>query len=348
MMEIEKGKIINGVINMFRVNMGVKEGEKILVVTDVPTIEEWISKDSIKLADVLKRALLAKMVSEIAAENFPGCKVDFFVYPSVGRHGAYPGKEVEERMKAADVVVAITTYSLTHTDARVNACKAGARVASMPLFLAEMFYPEGPMAADYREIERLSRKIAELLTSAEEARVISPKGTNITMSLKGRAGIIDAGILTERGSFGNLPSGETFCAPVEGTANGKVVVEPGWYPDLKEEMILVFKNGYVVEIIGGGKVGDHFRNLLDFSKNAEPYVSRRNLAELGVGTNPNARRPDNVLEAEKIKGTVHIAIGDNSHIGGRVSSDIHQDFIIPRPTLMLDGKVVIQNGEILI
>jgi len=347
-MEIEKGKIVDGVINMFRVNMGVKEGEKILVVTDVPTIEEWISKDSIKIADALKRALLAKMVSEIAAENFPSCKVDFFAYPSVGRHGAYPGKEVEERMKAADVVVAITTYSLTHTDARVNACKAGARVASMPWFLAEMFYPGGPMAADYREIERLSKKIADLLTSAEEARVTSPKGTDITMSLKGRAGIIDAGILNERGSFGNLPSGEAFCAPVEGTANGKVVVEPGWYSDLKEEMILVFKNGYVTEIIGGGRVGDYFRNLLDFSKNIEPYVSRRNLAELGVGTNPNAKRPDNVLEAEKIKGTVHIAIGDNSHIGGRVSSDIHQDFIIPRPTLTLDGKVVIKNGEILV
>ncbi|MEM1586916.1 MAG: aminopeptidase [Candidatus Bathyarchaeia archaeon] len=345
---IEREKIVNGVVNMFKVNMGVKAGERILIVTDVPTTEEWRSKDSAKLLDALKRSLLAKMASEIAAENFPECKVDFFAYPSVGRHGVYPGKEVEERMKAADVVIAITTYSLTHTDARVNACKAGARVASMPMFLAEMFYPGGPMASDYREIEKTSRKIADLLTSAEEARVTSPKGTDITMSLKGRVGIVDAGIMIERGSFGNLPSGEAFCAPVEGTANGRVVVEPGWFPDLKEEMTFVFKNGYVVEIIGGGKVGDNFRNLLDLSKDIEPYISRRNLAELGVGTNPNAKRPDNVLEAEKIRGTVHIAIGDNSHIGGKVSSDIHQDFIIPKPTLTLDGKIVIRDGELLI
>lgn len=345
---IEREKIVNGVVNMFKVNMGVKGGEKILIVTDVPTTEEWRSKDSAKLLDALKRALLAKMVSEIAVENFPECKVEFFVYPSVGRHGVYPGKEVEEKMKAADVVIAITTYSLTHTDARVNACKAGARVASMPMFLAEMFYPGGPMAADYREIERISKKIADLLTSAGEARVTSPRGTDITMSLKGRVGVVDAGILTERGAFGNLPSGEAFCAPIEGTANGRVVVEPGWFQDLREEMTLVFKNGYVIEIIGGGKVGDHFRSLLDFSKDSEPYISRRNLAELGVGTNPNAKRPDNVLEAEKIRGTVHIAIGDNSHIGGKVSSDIHQDFIIPKPTLTLDGKIVIRDGVILI
>ncbi|MEM2588830.1 MAG: aminopeptidase [Candidatus Bathyarchaeia archaeon] len=343
---IEREKIVNGVINMFNVNMGVREGEKILVVTDIPTVEEWRLKDSGKLLDALKRALLAKVVSEIATESFPKCKVEFFAYPSVGKHGAYPGKEVEERMKAADVVVAITTYSLTHTDARVNACKAGARIASMPMFLAEMFYPGGPMAADYREIERETRKIADLLTKANEAKVISPGGTDITLSIKGRNGTVDAGIFTEKGSFGNLPSGEAFCAPVEGTANGKIVVEPGWYPDLKEKMTLVFKDGYVAEIIGGGAIGDYLRNLLDFSKNVEPFISRRNLAELGVGTNPFARRPDNVLEAEKIKGTVHLAIGDNSHIGGKVSSDIHLDFIIPKPTLTLDGKTIIKDGNI--
>jgi leucyl aminopeptidase (aminopeptidase T) len=345
---IEKEKIVDGVVNMFKVNMGVKKGEKILVVTDIPTAEEWKSKDSSKIAEALNRSLLAKMVSEIATEKFPECKVEFFVYPSVGKHGTYPGKKVEEKMKVADVVIAITTYSLTHTNARVNACKAGVRVASMPMFLAEMFYPGGPMAADYREIEKETKKIAELMTKASEAKVTSPGGTNITFSLKGRNGMVDAGIFTEKGSSGNLPSGEAYCAPVEGTANGKLVVEPGWYQDLKEKMTIVFKNGYVTEIIGGEKIGEEFRRLLDFSKKTEPYVSRRNLAELGVGTNPNAKRPDNVLESEKIKGTVHLAIGDNSHMGGKVSSDFHQDFIIPKPTLILDGKKVMQDGKLLV
>jgi len=76
-------------------------------------------------------------------------------------------------------------------------------------------------------------------------------------------------------------------------------------------------------------------------------VSRRNLAEFGVGTNPNAKRPDNLLEGEKIKGTVHVAIGDSSHMGGKVSADLHQDFIIPRPTLVLDGKTIIRDGKLL-
>ncbi len=52
-----------------------------------------------------------------------------------------------------------------------------------------------------------------------------------------------------------------------------------------------------------------------------------------------------MLEAEKIKGTVHLAIGDNSHMGGTVTSDLHQDFVIPKPDLRLDENLVIEGGE---
>ncbi len=345
---IVKERLVEGVVNMLKVNMGLKSSEKVLVVTDVPTAEDWTRVDSVKLREMLERVLLAKIVSEIAAEKFPENKVEFFTYSSVGRHGTYPGKEVEERMKAADVVIAITTYSLTHTDARLNACSAGARVASMPMFTAEMLYPGGPMATDYHEIDGETKKIAGLITKSNKARITSQGGTHIAFSLKGRKGLVDSGIFTVKGSWGNLPSGEAYCAPVEGTAEGKLVVEPNWYPDLKERMTLVFRKGYVTEIIGGGKIGDDFRGLLDFRKKEEPYISRRNLAELGIGTNPNAKRTDNVLEAEKIRGTVHLAIGDNSHMGGKVSSDLHQDFIIPKPTLILDDETVMRDGKLLV
>jgi len=345
---IEKGRLVEGVFNMLKVNMGLKSGEKVLVVTDVPTADEWKRVDSSKLAEMLDRGLLAKIVGEIAAEKSSDNEVEFFTYPSVGRHGTYPGIEVEERMKAVDVVIAITTYSLTHTDARVNACNAGARVASMPMFTVEMLYPGGPMATDYGEIDRETRKIAALITKASKARITSQGGTRIAFSLKGRKCLVDSGIFAVRGSWGNLPSGEAYCAPMEGTAEGKLVVELNWFPDLKEEMTLVFRKGYVTEIIGGGRIGDEYRGLLDFKKKEEPYLSRRNLAELGIGTNPNAKRTDNVLEAEKIKGTVHLAIGDNSHMGGKVSSDLHQDFIIPKPTLTLDDKMVMKGGKLLV
>jgi len=345
---IKRDDVEKGVINMLRVNMGVKNGEKILVVTDFPTQKEWEKMGSEKIADALRRSLLAKVVSEIAAEKFSKCPVEFHAYPSVGRHGTDPGKEVEEKMKRADVVIAITSYSLSHTNAREEACKAGARIASMPNFLPEMFYSGGPMAADYEKIVEETKKIAKLLTAANEAVVKSKEGTDITFSVAGREGELDTGIYTKKGDWGNLPSGEAYIAPVEGTAKGKVVVDKGWYPDLKENMIFTFKDGKVTDVIGGRDVGETFRNLLSPRREEEPYISRRNLAELGVGTNPYAKRPDNVLEAEKIRGTVHVAVGDNSHIGGTVVADLHEDFIIHHPDLILDGKTIMRNGKFLI
>jgi leucyl aminopeptidase (aminopeptidase T) len=345
---IERRKIEKGVVNMLKVNMGLKAGEKVLVVTDARTIDEWKIQSSLELVEAVQRSVLAKMVSEIVAEAFPKSKVEFLAYPSVGRHGAYPGVEVEEGMKAADVVIAITTYSLTHTDAREHACQAGARVASMPNFLAEMFYARGPMAADYGKIARESEKIAGYITEAEEASIKTKAGTNLTFSVKGRKGMSDTGIFTKKGAWGNLPSGEAYCVPLEGTANGTVVVQKGWFANLKENMILTFKDGKVISIDKGGQVGDKYRELVSFGKEEEPYLSRRNLAELGIGTNRNAKRPDNTLEAEKIRGTVHVAIGDNSHMGGLVKADLHQDFIMPLATLSLDDKVVMRRGRLLI
>ncbi len=345
---VKKEKVEPGVINMLQVNMGVKSGEKLLVVTDVPTTEEWVKKESKELAEMMERSLLAKMVSEIAGEKFPACQVQFYAYPSVGRHGVEPGKEVEGKMKEADVAIAITSYSLSHTEARENATKSGTRIASMPMFIPEMFYPGGPMAADFAKIHEECQKMAKLVDQAREVTVTSPGGTELKFSLEGRKGLIDDGIFTEKGTFGNLPSGEVYTVPLEGTTNGNLVVEKGWYANLEKAMIFVFQNGQVTEVTGGGKVGDDFREMLACGKNEEPYLPRRNCAELGIGMNPNAKRPDNILEAEKIRETVHIAIGDSSHMGGKVTADLHQDFVVPKPTLKFDGKAVIENGEILI
>jgi len=344
---IDKEKIKQPVVNMFKVNMGLKASEKVLVVTDVPTMDDWKKKTTEQLTDHVQRTLLAKAVSEIAAESFPECPVEFYAYPSVGRHGADPGAEVAEKLKTTNVLVAITSYSLTHTDARGGATKAGVRVASMPLFLIDMFYPEGPMTADYTKIKVETEKLAKSVTDAKEVVIRTRTGTDIKFSLKGRNGRVDAGIFTERGAWGNLPSGEAYVAPLEGTAEGRVVVEKEWFAGLTENMTLVFRNGEVIEVVGGGKVGDEYRDLLKPRVKEEPYKSRRNLAELGIGTNPYAKRPDNVLEAEKIKGTVHVAVGDSSHMGGKVTADLHQDFVLPKPDLYVDGKLIMKNGEII-
>ncbi len=345
-----KENIRQAVVNMFKTNMGLKPGETVLVVTDYPEKKHWSTYDLSLLEDIVNRSLLARTVYDIAREEFRENKVDFLTYPLTGRHGAEPPDYVGEEMSKYNVVVAITSYSLSHTNAREKATSSGARLASMPGFTADMFLPDGPMAADYNWVSSFSRKIAEYLQGAKKIRVVTDYGTDIEFSVEGRRFDVDDGIYDKPGSWGNLPAGEVFIAPVEGTANGKIVVLKGWYPRLEEDMILTVENGLVVKIEGGGKIGDYFRETLGLEPRVEDEVhrARRNIAEFGIGTNPKAKRPDNVLEAEKILGTIHIAIGDNSHFGGRVEADLHEDFIIPKPTVYVDGKLFMDKGRHLV
>jgi leucyl aminopeptidase (aminopeptidase T) len=81
-------------------------------------------------------------------------------------------------------------------------------------------------------------------------------------------------------------------------------------------------------------------------REGEPYLSRRNCAEFGVGLNPNATHPFTLLEAEKIRGTVHIAVGDNAHFGRKTRADLHQDFVIFQPTPALDAFILIAAGQV--
>ncbi len=345
-----KENIRKAVVNMFKTNMGLKPGETVLVVTDYPEKEHWSTYDLSLLEDIVSRSLLARTVYDIAREEFGENKVDFLTYPLTGRHGAEPPSFVGDEMSKYNVVVAITSFSLSHTNAREKATESGARLASMPGFTADMFLPDGPMAADYSWVSSFSRKIAEYLQGSKKIRVVTDYGTDIEFSVEGRKFDVDDGIYDKPGSWGNLPAGEVFIAPVEGTANGKIVVLKGWYPRLEEDMILTVENGLVVKIEGGGGVGDYFRETLGLEPKVEDELhrARRNIAEFGIGTNPKAKRPDNVLEAEKILGTIHIAIGDNSHFGGRVEADLHEDFIIPEPTVYVDGRLFMEKGKHLI
>ena len=205
---IQREKIEDAVIQMFRVNMGVKPGEKILVLSDVPRREDWKSKDSSELENTLAVAFLGKAVADIARDAFGVCTVHFYPYLSIGRSGAEPTRTMAQLMKGYDVILAINSFSLTHTEAREAASKAGARVATMRGAIPEMFYPDGPISVDYTAVARETKVYAEFLTRASVARVVSEAGTDLIFSLKGRNGREDDGIYVEQGRWGNLPAGE--------------------------------------------------------------------------------------------------------------------------------------------
>src|SRR5438552_1910799 len=124
--------------------------------------------------------------------------------------GSEPPPPIGAALAAADVFVAPTSRSLSHTQARKRASEAGARGATMPGVTAEML--ARVMDVDFGALRERSGVVAALLDQADEAHLTCPQGSDMRLDLSGRAGIADDGDLSAPGAFGNLPCGEGFIA----------------------------------------------------------------------------------------------------------------------------------------
>jgi leucyl aminopeptidase (aminopeptidase T) len=194
------------------------------------------------------------------------------------------------------------------------------------------------MGVDFDALGARCRAVAELHTGADEARITCPRGSDLRIDLNGRTGISDDGLLTEPGAFGNLPCGEGFIAPLGG--EGRVVASSIASIGLtrSEPSVLRLVDGHLVE--AHGHEGEQ---LLEILRAAGPQGT--NLAELGVGTNDAATLTGNVLEDEKILGTVHIAFGASAGIGGTVSVPIHLDCVVLDASISIGETAVLEEGR---
>ncbi len=302
----------------------VQKNELLLVVTDTELVE-------------IGEALME------AGHSLDAVPILMKIYP-LSRNGEEPPEPVAQAMAHSDVVVAPTSKSISHTAARRNACAAGARVATMPGITKDTMIRG--LNADYYAIAERTKRVTEMLTAAKVARVTSEAGTDITIPIDGINAIASTGLFFEPGAFGNLPSGEAYMMPVEGASSGIFVVDGSMagIGDLagKTPITVKVENGYAVEITGGPEADILKGKLEPLGKAAY------NAAELGVGTNDAAKIIGNILEDEKVMGTVHIALGNNMSMGGTVDVPIHLDGIIKDPTVELDGKMIMDKGKLLV
>ena len=297
---------------------GVKSEESVLIVVDTSTPPS-ISKSLFKAAKDM------------------GCEVMILTMIPRSRHGEEPPRAVSEAMLNSDVVIAPTTRSLTHTQARINATTKGVRIASMP-GITEKMMTAGGITADCGIINDLAMKWNERLKNVREVRVVTESGTDITFDLDGCKWMMDTGMCQEKGCSSNLPAGEMYIAPKG--ANGIFVVDGSMsgFGILDSPIKITVRNRYITSI--EGKHAEKLVSMLD-----AVGEKARNIAELGIGINPEAKLIGNVLEDEKVGGTVHIALGDNSCFGGDVIAGIHLDGIIKKPVLFLDGEKFILSYD---
>ncbi|MFB6183926.1 MAG: aminopeptidase [Haloarculaceae archaeon] len=256
-------------------------------------------------------------------------------YPPGDQHGEEPPEPVAGAMAHADVLLAPTTKSLSHTEARSTATASGTRAATLPGITDAVFLMG--LDADYEAIAEECTRLYERVADAEEIRVTSPQGTDITFVPGGREWRQDTGIVHDPGDFSNLPAGEVFVSPE--TADGTYVVDGTMMPhgklDADHHLEFEVEDGYVTHISD-----DAVREEVE---TAAEEVGRDayNLAELGIGTNVAVEElVGSVLLDEKAGGTVHVAIGDDHAIGGDVSAPLHLDGILKEPTVFVDGEEV--------
>ncbi len=243
------------------------------------------------------------------------------------REGNDLGPATEAAFAAADVIVSVLEGSISHARATRTALARGARVVSMGGSTGEMV--ERLLSTDLEAVSSRSRRIAAALTAAGHARITCPRGTDLTLNLASRSGVADDGDLRAPGCLGNMPFGEGFIAPTGGdgviapmSVAGQGLVCDGSILEVRDSVLVGAK----------GQAGKALYATLD-----RHGPAGRNVAELGIGAHGGAQISGDILEDEKVLGSVHVAFGANANFGGDVEVPIHIDCVIPDASIEFDG-----------
>ncbi len=246
-----------------------------------------------------------------------------------------PPEKVARRRKAAkpvsDVVMRKVRWVLVNYPTNSLAQEAEMSLSEYEDFLF------GACLVDWKKMARELKKLKTLMERTERVRIVG-KNTDLTFSIKGRKAIICAG-------ESNMPDGEIFTAPVEGSVEGEIYYEfPAIYGGREVSGIrLRFEKGRVVEAVAE-KNQELLKTLLDTDRGA------RIPGEFGIGYNYGIDRfTRDILFDEKIGGTIHIALGKSyAESGGKNDSALHWDMVKDlreEGELYFDGKLVMKNGK---
>lgn len=319
-------------------NLNVTGGESVLVISD----------------DIELSEALAHETKELQGEP------SIFYLPNSIRPIKHITEPLKSALKSSDVVLTPMKRLDEETEFRLSIMKFAkdlgkARMAHMPGVNREIFL-SGVLEADPYEMEATGNKIAEILTKGRNLRITTKRGTDLTMKIGGwdRTADADVGLITLPSQLDNLPAGESFISPLEGSANGWLVIDgscPGMLLNGNEVVELDIKDGFVVDMKGGESAEKYSKLLMKMKEECEDEEQKKNIyavAEIGIGLNENAELMGLPIVDEKVLGTAHIALGSNSFIGGRIDAPNHHDLIFLNPTIYVDDVKIIEDGKLLL
>ena len=282
----------------------VRENEKILIISDYPTSEDFVKQPSELLEKMMERNLLAKSFYKTIGELIPN-KIELYYMKPTYEHYKNPEDDIlKEKIHSSDLVFSLTEYSLTDTPIVTDPLEEKKlRHISAPSIPAEVFYRGGPCDIDFYEVERMTTKIYNFVQNARTIEIFDIAGSHLRIEFENPlVWLYESGFCQEKGMFSNLPAGEVTLELLynqkDCNISGNLNIFPGWQEDQTQPLTLTIQNSRLVDSIGGGRVGPYITELIQ----SEDVQVR----QIGIGTNPNAKNPFSPTVADKFSGMAHI------------------------------------------
>jgi len=297
-------------------NLGLKKGERVVVVTDRKNCPLFKS--------------LCKSVTELKGKLIK-------IKISSKRNHSEPIPRFKEIFNNVDAIVAATDKSISHCpETRIARKEHSTRVISMPTVKKSLFIKS--IKANQKNIEKIGKKLLKFLKNKNKFNITTKLGTDLTVNT-GKLGFGSThGDVTKAGSLSNFPYGEIAAYKI--TADGVWCI--GFSNigiNKKDKAKIWLKKGKIVKCNKGGK------KLVDYLIKAGGKKAL-NVVELGFGTNPMHKKLiGSVIHDEKIWGSCHIAFGG---FGEVVKCPVHEDIVIMKPTVLANGKKFIDNGKLIL
>jgi leucyl aminopeptidase (aminopeptidase T) len=301
----------------------VSPGENVLILTD-PQVNANIA-EAIATATLVAKGI--PTILNMVPSEYPGAPLP---------------TPVEQAVRGAEVVLMATSKPVAHAEI-FSTEKNHRRLISLPGIMERSFI-DGGGTVGLEELKAITKRVAAALEGKRRFVLKSDKGTDAKFLSRGKAFACYAQAPVPTG-FAMFPDGEAIVAMDEKTLEGRVVLDvfqTGVGP-LREPIVFDIKDGKVIRFSGGIEA-QQLRELVEKYGDENSYY----FGEFALGTNPKALFLGSAGEDKKRIGTIHMSLGDDEGIGGSLKSKLHLDGVMGRPTLIVDGKMFIEDGRLLI
>jgi len=328
------------IVKLFEEYFAIQSNEKVILITEYLSSEDLRYKPLPILESILKRNILMKYIASFLQERFHKNEIELLAYQC--QWVRYPkfDEKIMQKIYQADIIFAATEFaSLWHVINVRKAKEYNFRAGLAIALTMETISPGGAIDININKLENEVMNTYVKLKRAKKLKIYNKLGTEFEIG-SNRKYFFETGKINYSGKLSNIPSGEITILSDE--ISGKLVVPPGWIEGIKSKVELILENSMVNEI---NTNSDDAKKIFYGLNGRPPFVARR----LTIGMNPNAKNPFSIIELEKMRGVINLALTPKGNYFNPFETVILTGhFPAPKITLEADEEVIIKDGKLII